>query len=113
MKKVFYLFLCFAGISLTACENSKPIWDYSASKYILEVGDSAIYSIHNAKSVSYDYSDSRDNNNPVFEITDFTGESTTIYARNVGVDTLWVGCGWQEGIFDYGITSAIIIKVIE
>lgn len=113
MKKVFYLFLCFAGISLIACENSKPIWDYSASKYILEVGDSAVYSVHNAESVSYNYSNSRDNNNPVFEITDFTGESTTIYARNVGIDTLWVGCGWQEGIFDHGITSAIIIKVIE
>jgi hypothetical protein len=113
MKKIFYLLLIIFGISLTACERQSPIWDFSASKYILEVGDSAMFRIYNAQSVSYNYSDSRDNENPVFEITHFSGDSTIIYARNVGSDTLWVGCGWQEGIFNYGITSAVVVRVIE
>lgn len=67
------------------------------------VGESAVVKVDYAnKEVNYNYSDTRNTESPVFEISDFEGQSTTITALNPGTDTLWIGYRYTRGAFAYG-----------
>ena len=48
------------------------------------------FKIKNADDVKYSYSDTRNPAEPVFNLSQFAGDTTTIYALNVGVDTFYV-----------------------
>ena len=113
MKKTFSLFLLTIGVTLVSCEYQPVEVGFNASNFMLMNGDSAVFEVHHAKSVEYSYSDFRDEETPVFEISKSTGESTTIYARNVGTDTLWVSYNWSQGIYDYGHLAPVVITVLE
>lgn len=79
----------------------------------MTVGDSITIEVYHAKKVEYTYSSSRDVAHPVFEISNFKGASTTIFALNPGLDTLFVGYRWTSGSAAYERQEEIVIKVEE
>ena len=79
----------------------------------MTVGDSTTIEVYHAKKVEYTYSSSRDVAQPVFEISNFKGASTTIFALNPGSDTLFVGYRWTSGSAAYGRQEGVVINVRE
>ena len=113
MKKLSFLCLVLLGVCMASCEYQQPEVSFTASQYTLSVGDSAVLEVYNANRVDFQYSDTRNAETPVFEMSNRSDYSTTIHALNPGTDTVWVSYGWNQGIFAYGLTHMIEIKVIE
>lgn len=111
MKKLLYLSLLILGAICISCEKQRPKVNFQSGPLV--VGDSALYEVLHATDVDYSYSETRDETTPVFSISNFQGKSTTIYALNPGIDTLFVGVAWSEGMFPYGLIFYSIIEVIE
>lgn len=113
MKKILYFSFLFLGLFLTSCKNQRPQINIGTNPLIIMVGDSAYISVSDANYVNYEYSKTRDESYPVFEISDYKGEQTTVHALNTGTDTLFVCMQWSQGIFAYGLPVGVIIKVID
>ena len=114
MKKIFYLPLLWLGMVLIGCEKQEPkINIQTGSPLLLEVGDSALVEVQYTKEAHFSYGESRDESNPVFEISDCTSTSTIVHALNPGADTLFVGYHYTRGIFAYGHQTMVLVKVVE
>ncbi len=113
MKKILFLSFIAMAICFASCERQQPEVSFTASNYTLSVGDSAVLEVYHAKNVDFQYSETRNVDSPVFEMVSNSDFSTTIHALNPGIDTVWVSYGWNQGIFAYGLTHMIEIKVIE
>ena len=92
MKKYVYpAVICFVVSMLTAaCAPKHPT--PNAQEFTIPVGGSELIEVYRASDVTYSYSTARDAERPVFEISDFRGNSATIHALHAGKDTLWVEC---------------------
>ena len=113
MKKLSFFGLILLGVFVASCEYQKPQVSFTSSQYTLSVGDSAVLEVYNANRVDFQYSDTRNAETPVFEMSNRSDCSITIHALNPGTDTVWVSYGWTQSIFAYGETSAITINVRE
>ena len=118
MKKILCAVWLVSAIILASCTTPHP--EISISTPIVQrigmyVGEKARLDIINVKvyDAQYYYSNSRDESKPVFEISNFTGASTTIYALNPGTDTLKVDYNWGTGIFAYGDIGIVVVTVTE
>ena len=120
MKKIFYLSLVIFGMIITGCEYNAPVLTVSSRHIVMSVGESTQLNVDVQKNsattvhVNYAYSDLRDSEKPVFEISDFEGKSTAIHALNVGKDTLFVDYVYVVGISALGepLTS-VVVEVVD
>ena len=69
--------------------------------------------VYHANHVDFQYSETRNAETPVFEMSNRSDYSTTIYALNPGTDTVWVSYRWTQSIFAYGNQIPITINVVE
>ncbi len=113
MKKLSFLFLVLLGVCMASCEYQQPEVSFTASQYTLSVGDSAVLEVYHANHVDFQYSETRNAETPVFEMSNRSDYSTTIYALNPGTDTVWVSYRWTQSIFAYGNQIPITINVVE
>jgi hypothetical protein len=113
MKKLSFFCLILLGVFMASCEYQQPQVSFTASQYTLSVGDSAVLEVYNANRVDFQYSDTRNVETPVFEMSNRSDSSITIHALNPGIDTLWLSYGWNQSIYAYGHTCAITINVVE
>ena len=114
MKRQFAYFLfAVTAVFFASCKHNEPRINVGANPVILMKGDCAAISISDANEVYYEYSKSRNESNPVFEISDFKGFTTVVRALNVGTDTLYVNMNWNVGMHDYGLPVSVTIKVID
>ena len=113
MNKLLYsVFLFFSVIfTLVSCEQNKyPTVNFTSEPLI--VGDSALLEVLHVSDARFSYSATRNESMPVFEISDFTGTTTMVYALHPGTDTLWVGTMWADGTSAHGLGFYSIINVI-
>ena len=101
------------AISFASCEKQQPEVCFTASQYTLSVGDSAVLEVYHANHVDFQYSETRNAETPVFEMSNRSDYSTTIHALNPGTDTVWVSYRWTQSIFAYGNQIPITINVVE
>ena len=120
MKKIFYLTLFVLGMVITSCEYNAPELTMSTRHIVMSVGESTQLNVDVKKNsassvrVNYEYSDSRDSEKPIFEISDFEGKSTTIQALNPGIDTLMVGYVYVVGTSAYGKPlCSVVVEVVD
>ena len=90
MKKLSFLFLVLLGVCMASCEYQQPEVSFTASQYTLSVGDSAVLEVYHANHVDFQYSETRNAETPVFEMSNRLDYSTTIHALNTETDTEWV-----------------------
>lgn len=113
MQKLSFLCLVLLGVCMASCEYQQPEVSFTASQYTLSVGDSAVLEVYHANHVDFQYSETRNVETPVFEMSNRSDCSTTIYALNPGTDTVWVSYRWTQSIFAYGNQIPITINVVE
>ena len=120
MKKIFYLTLFVLGMVITGCEYNAPELTVSTRHIVMSVGESTQLNVDVKKNsassvrVNYEYSDSRDSEKPVFEISNFEGKSTTIRALNPGIDTLNTYYIYVTGTSAYGRPLVqVVVEVIK
>lgn len=113
MKKLSFLCLVLLGVCMASCEYQQPEVRFTASQYTLSVGDSAVLEVYHANHVDFQYSETRNAETPVFEMSNRSDYSTTIHALNPGTDTVWVSYRWTQSIFAYGNQIPITINVVE
>lgn len=113
MKKFSFLYLILLGVCMASCEYQQPEVCFTASQYTLSVGDSAVLEVYHANHVDFQYSETRNAETPVFEMSNRSDYSTTIHALNPGTDTVWVSYRWTQSFFAYGNQIPITINVVE